>query len=152
MDALETLLARTAIAEVKARYCRCLDTRDWDGFGAVFTDDAVMDVRDDTGAEPFHGRALIVDTVRAVVTGAKSVHQVHSPEISFDGADAADVIWPMHDRLVWTDAPSPIPPVSAITGYGHYHERYVRAGGQWRIASLRLTRLLVEMSPQPKAL
>ena len=39
-----------------------------------------------------------------------------------------------------------------ITGNGRYHKRCVRAGGQWRIASLKLTRLLVEMSPQPKAL
>jgi hypothetical protein len=31
-----------------------------------------------------------------------------------------------------------------LTGYGHYHERYVRHGEDWRIASLKLTRLIVE--------
>jgi len=30
------------------------------------------------------------------------------------------------------------------TGYGHYHERYVRQDGRWRIASQRLTRLHVD--------
>jgi hypothetical protein len=30
------------------------------------------------------------------------------------------------------------------TGYGHYHERYVRQDGRWRIAAQRLTRLHVD--------
>ena len=144
MDAVETLLARVAIAEVKARYCRCLDTKDWAGFGAVFTAEAMLDVREDTGAEPFHGRAAIVETVRAVVEHAKTAHHVHSPEIAFDGDGAADVIWAMQDRVVWEPGHSPIPPAVAMTGYGHYRERYVLADGGWRITALRLTRLLVE--------
>jgi len=27
------------------------------------------------------------------------------------------------------------------TGFGHYHERYVRQDGRWRIAKTKLTRL-----------
>ncbi len=145
MDPLEELLAREAVKDVKARYCRFLDTKDWEGFGNLFTDDAVLDVKEDTGADPFHGREALVDQVRAAVTHAKSTHHVHSPEIAFDGPDAADVIWAMQDRVVWAEGKSPIPPVTAITGYGHYRERYVRRDGLWRIASLKLARLNVEM-------
>jgi hypothetical protein len=145
MDALEELLAREAIREVKARYCRFLDTKDWEGFGGLFTDDAVLDVKQDTGAEPFHGRDDLVEQVRKAVIHAKSAHHVHSPEIVFEGADAADVIWAMQDRVIWAEGKSPIPPVTAITGFGHYRERYVRQSGGWRIAALQLARLNVEM-------
>ena len=32
-----------AIKQLKARYCRMLDTKDWDGFRQVLADDVVMD-------------------------------------------------------------------------------------------------------------
>jgi len=144
MDNLQELIARQHIMDVKARYCRVLDARDWDGFGALFTEDAVLDVREDTGSEPFHGRKAIIDTVQAAVAHARSSHQVHSPEITFDGPDAANVVWAMQDRVIWEKGKSPIPTASGITGYGHYHERYVRLGGTWLIASLRLTRLVID--------
>ncbi len=31
------------ICNLKARYCRCLDTKDWQGYRAVYTDDAILD-------------------------------------------------------------------------------------------------------------
>ena len=147
MDRLQELLARQHIMEVKARYCRFLDTRDWEAFGALFTEDAVLDVRQDTGLEPFEGRAAIVATVQAAVAHSRSSHQVHNPEMRFDGPDAADVVWVMQDRVVWEKGKSPIPTASGITGYGHYHERYVQLGAIWFIASLRLTRLVVDFDP-----
>jgi hypothetical protein len=144
MDDVQELIARVRICEVKARYCRYLDTKDWDGFGSLFTGDAVLDVRDDTGAPPFHGRAAIVRTVRDVVQFAKTSHQVHSPEIAFDDRGGARVIWAMQDRVAWQEGKSPIAPACALTGYGHYHEHYVWQDGVWLIASLKLTRLNVE--------
>ena len=32
----------------------------------------------------------------------------------------------------------------ALQGFGHYHERYVKVDGRWRIAYLTLTRLRVD--------
>ena len=32
-----------AICETKARYCRCMDTKDWLGWADVFTEDLVLD-------------------------------------------------------------------------------------------------------------
>ena len=31
-----------------------------------------------------------------------------------------------------------------LQGFGHYTEEYVREGGEWRIASLRLSRLRID--------
>ena len=44
MDGIERLQAIEDIKQLKARYFRCMDTKDWDGFAAVFTPDATMDV------------------------------------------------------------------------------------------------------------
>ena len=124
-----------AIAEVKAAYCRLLDTKDWDGWGQLFTEDAVLDVTG-SGGTVEHGRAAIVASVRGAIETTKTAHQLHFPEISIDG-DTATAIWPMQDRLFWDDG-------RTMTGYGHYHETYVKQDGRWRIAGQKLTRLIME--------
>ncbi|MDB5687056.1 MAG: hypothetical protein JWR77_1645 [Rhizorhabdus sp.] len=133
------------IRSVKARYCRFLDTKDWAGLTSIFTEDAVLDVREDTGMDPFVGRDLLIEQIRAAVIEAKSSHQVHTPEITLESATSARIIWAMQDRVVWNEGKSPIPGVVSITGYGHYHEHYVVQDGVWKIASLKLTRLHVDM-------
>lgn len=149
MTPIETLLALEEIKSLKARYCRLLDTKDWQGWGQLFTDAAVMDVSEDIkGAAPIHGRAAIVAQVRQVTEAARTTHHVHAPEISFSGDDAASGVWAMHDRLVWPPGAAPMP-IRALTGYGHYHEVYQRQPDGWRIASLRLSRLNVEFEPLP---
>ena len=120
-----------AITQVKAAYCRLLDTKDWQGWGDLFTPDVVVDVTD-SGGSVMEGRTALVASVSASLAAAKTAHQVHFPEIHIDG-DQATAIWPMQDRVEWEGR--------ALTGYGHYHERYVRQDGRWRIAAQRLTRL-----------
>lgn len=41
MNTIDQLVAIEEIKALKARYFRCVDTKDWDGFGAVFATDAV---------------------------------------------------------------------------------------------------------------
>ena len=43
MDAVDELSAIEQIKKLKARYFRCMDTKDWDGFQAVFAPGATMD-------------------------------------------------------------------------------------------------------------
>jgi hypothetical protein len=129
------------LTQAKARYCYTLDTRDWAGFGALMTDDVELDVSEGTGVPVITGRDGAVEMIRSSLTNAKSAHQVHTPLIELNG-DEAQVIWAMQDRVVWENGP-------ALTGYGHYHERWVRDGGQWKIASLRLTRLIMEFQQSP---
>lgn len=129
------------LTQAKAQYCYTLDTRDWAGFGALMTDDVELDVSEGTGVPVITGRDGAVEMIRSSLTNAKSAHQVHTPLIELNG-DEAQVIWAMQDRVVWENGP-------ALTGYGHYHERWVRDGGQWKIASLRLTRLIMEFQQSP---
>lgn len=129
-----------AIGQVKARYCRCLDTKDWAGFADVFTEDLVLDVSDGTGVAPIHGREAALAMVKASLDGARTAHQVHNPEIDLHG-DEAHVIWAMQDRVVWDP---PKRGMAGLTGYGHYRERYVRRDGSWKIAATKLTRLHID--------
>jgi uncharacterized protein (TIGR02246 family) len=133
-----------AICETKARYCRTLDTRDWEGYADVFTPDLVLDTTA-AGGYVAHGRDEALRMIRKSLEGAATAHQVHSPEIRFDG-DTAEVVWAMQDRVVWGAERAARSGNLGHTGYGHYHERYVKgADGRWRIARQVLTRLHVDV-------
>lgn len=147
MDALQTLLAENEIKGLKARYCRFLDTKDWNGLTSLFLEEAVLDVEQDTGNPPIHGRAAIIEQIRVAVSDAASSHQVHTPEITLTGDETAQGIWAMQDRVVWQPGKSPISGVASITGYGQYHETYRRSDDGWKFASIRLTRFQVDMHP-----
>jgi uncharacterized protein (TIGR02246 family) len=134
-----------AISAVKARYCRCLDTKDWAGYADCFTEDLALDTRPSGGALT-HGRDAAVALVRSSIETAATCHQVHSPEMTIDG-DAADVVWAMQDRVVWGADRRERMGNAGLTGFGHYHEHYVRRDGRWRIASTKLTRLHMDVHP-----
>jgi len=147
MNDIARLEACLAIGEVKARYCRLLDTKDWDGYADVFTEDFELDTSPAGGPGVIRGRDAALRMIRASVGEARTAHQVHSPEITLDG-DTAHVVWAMQDRVVWGNR-RPSPSSLGHTGYGHYHERYVRQNGRWRIAAQRLTRLHVDYYYEP---
>lgn len=128
------------ITELKARYCRLLDTKDWAGYAALFTEDAVLDTRAAGGYGPIAGRDAFVPMVRASLEHAQTAHQVHSPEIEIDG-DVAHVVWAMQDRVHMPTRGM------SFTGYGHYREEYRRTPEGWRIASSALSRLRVDPIP-----
>ncbi|HEX4219032.1 MAG TPA: nuclear transport factor 2 family protein [Acidimicrobiales bacterium] len=131
-----------AIKQVKARYCRTMDTKDWAAMRRVFTDDVTMDTTSSgggvvTGADDF--LTFLVGVIGDVVT----VHQCHTPEIELTTATTATGIWAMEDMLRWPDG-------SEMHGYGHYHETYEAHDGDWRISSSTLTRLRTDFSPPPE--
>lgn len=126
-----------AIANLKARYCRCLDTKDWEGYAAVFTDDLILDTSGSGGVR-IEGRDAAIAYVRSSIEQAITTHHVHTPEISIDGNRGSGV-WAMQDRNIWPNG-------RKLLGFGHYHERYRRLGSEWRIAESRLTRINMEIS------
>jgi hypothetical protein len=135
------------ICDVKARYCRCLDEKDWHGYGNTFTADAVLDTTP-SGGDRVQGREQLVQNVRGSIETAVTAHQVHSPEMTLLDADTVDVIWAMQDRVIWDEQRAGAIGARSLTGFGHYRERYVRCeDGRWRIAQSRLTRLHVDLEP-----
>jgi len=141
LSPVEELLAVERIKQLKARYFRTLDAKDWAGWGQVFTTDATLTV--DTGAGPQGrstepaavGRENIVAYVRGRIDPAITVHHGHMPEIEITSPTNARGVWSMED-IVET-------PERSMNGHGHYHETYRIEDGAWRIATLHLTRLRV---------
>lgn len=127
-----------AIEQLKARYFRTMDTKDWAGMRKVFADGVVMDTTASggnviSGADEF--MAFLRETLADVVT----VHHGHMPEIELTSNATATGIWAMEDMLRWPDG-------SELHGYGHYHEIYEKADGEWRIAASTLTRLRMDFT------
>ena len=137
MDDLE------AIRQLKARYFRFLDTKQWERWGDVFAEDAVLE-HPANRLEALRGRAEIVATVSAGLTDRVTVHHGHMPEIEITGERTAKGIWAMYDLLLKL-----LPDGNGearYEGYGHYLERYVKGDdGRWRIAHLHLRRLHLEV-------
>jgi hypothetical protein len=140
MDTLEKMQAWFELSEAKARYCRFLDTKSWENFADLLTEDFELDLSGASHHGTIKGRDEALNLIRGSLTGAVTAHQVHNPEIALNGNEAI-VIWAMQDRVVWAaDKPS-------LVGYGHYNERWIKRSGEWKLAAQRLTRLHVDMLP-----
>jgi len=127
-----------AIKQVKARYFRLMDTKDWDGLAGVFTDDVEIDITSE-GAGVVRGVADYMPFIASVLGDVTTVHHGHMPEIELTSATTATGVWAMEDMLRWPDG-------REMHGYGHYHETYEKVGGAWRIKSSKLTRLRTDLT------
>ncbi len=137
----------SAICATKARYCRHLDEKNWEAYGDVFTEDAVLDTRPSGGPE-IVGRNELIQGVRASIGDAITVHQVHVPEMTQVDEHTVEVIWGMFDRVIWGESKAREIGRRSLTGYGHYREQYRHCDdGQWRIAKTQLTRLHIDFEP-----
>lgn len=131
------------IRQLKARYFRYLDTKNWGEWRKQFTDD--LDIRvdvtvdeDGTGGEypplPKGGDAFVSYMSDFLKLPFRTVHHGHMHEVTITGPDTATGICAMEDIV------SPVPG-QTMWGYGHYHERYRKVDGEWRIAGFHLKRL-----------
>lgn len=127
-----------AIKQLKARYFRHMDGKDWDAMRLVFADDVVVDTSG-SGGGVVSGADDFVAVLRRALDGAVTVHHGHMPEIELTSPTTASGIWSMEDRIRWPDG-------RELQGHGHYHETYEKTGGAWRIKTLRLTRIRLDIS------
>lgn len=143
-----------AIKRVKARYFRAIDTKDAALLQSTFCSDVVCDFRGSMAdphraenhallseEEPLRGAQNAGQAIIEAVKGLVTIHHGHMPDIVFTSADTAHGIWAMMDIL---DFPAGSPR-ERITGYGFYYDNYRIEDGIWKIASLRLERLRVDI-------
>lgn len=139
MEPTDVISNSEAIKQLKARYCRLLDAKDWAAWREIFTDDFLSDTRQ-SGGRIIEGGDAFVAFVRQTLGKARQItaHQVHAPEIELVSDSEARGVWALEDfvRLF---------PGVSMRGYGHYHETYEKVEGQWRIRSSTLTRLRVDI-------
>lgn len=144
---LDDLLALEAIRQLKASYCRFVDTKQWDRLAGLFLPEARLygfgSVGD--GGTPAEFVAGLAKRLAKVI----SIHHVHNPEIRLTGPDTARGIWPMMDYLEFTDGAAlhEAPESRGFTGWGHYEEDYRRTADGWKFSFMRLTRLRIDPLP-----
>lgn len=135
---------RRGIEEVKYRYLRAIDTKDWDLLATTLAED--VEAAWAGGAFEASGRDGVVETLRSWM-GAASMHTSHRcthPELAPAGPDAATGLWALSD-VVLDDEQRFV-----LTGTGIYEDRYVRTGDGWRIAETRYDRGYELVQPWPE--
>jgi hypothetical protein len=137
---LQELLHIEAIKQLKADYFHLMDTKRWEEWRELFTEDFTV-----AGAAAAQGgRDAFVHFVREHLQTVSSRHEGSMPVIEILSETSARGRWSMSDDLrlpaghPWTGAH----PIRRL-GYGHYDEEYRREDGRWRISSMRLSRLRV---------
>ena len=154
MDPATRLLAIEEIKQLKGRYFRFMDTKDWEGLRTIFCDDAIFDARaalsldghgqDGRAAESndwiYHRADVIADFIKGAVGTSRTVHHGHCHEVEILSSDEASGVIAMEDQI-WDDAGLTM----SLHGCGHYHETYRRVDGSWRIQTSRITRLYVSL-------
>jgi hypothetical protein len=132
-----------AIRQVKERYIRLADAKEWDAWGKeVFTEDCQLETEEVGITE---GRANVVATVSRAMAGAKTVHRVFTPEIKFTDSNTASAIFPLCYYTTWVSDSGPM----AAQGYGYYHETYVRMAEGWRLKHTKRIRQFADVRPAP---
>ncbi len=156
MMSVEELAAIEQIKQLKSSYFRALDTKDWALMRTIFSSSPSADYRgavdegeDSSGtvANAVNSQVLtdidtIADGLRDALAGCKSSHLGGNPEITVLADGTAKGIWAMQDWL-WFEESTPR---VRLRGHGHYHDSFVREGDSWKIHTLRLTRVNVEIT------
>ena len=126
----DTLEDAEQIRQLKYRYLRTLDTKDWSGFEECFLPEATADY----AGLAFADRAALVDYMRTnlgpeIVT----MHHCHHPEIEVDG-DTATARWYLHDQVISAAYEF------RLEGAAFYDDTYRRTPEGWKVAHTGYTR------------
>lgn len=135
-ETLHTLFHYEELRRLKARYCRYVDTKQWDAWRAIFTEDVEF-----AGlSAPFKSLDEFISVQRERLAEAVSVHHCHTAELEITGATTASGIWAMCDYVEypWHSERR------GFVGYGFYNEEYRLEDDAWKIARLRMERLRID--------
>ena len=112
------------IRQLKYRYLRTLDTKQWEEFADCFVPDATADY----AGLAFPDRDALVEFMRANLgPDMVTMHHCHHPEIEVDG-DTANGRWYLHDQVISAELRF------RLEGAAFYEDRYVRTPDGWRVS------------------
>jgi len=128
------------VRTAKARYCRYVDTKQWDAFKALLLPNPELRFYNVAGEllYSFDNREAFVAVSRDFLANSHSIHQIHNEELTQVSATEIHAIWSMEDYIVNSDGSD------RHHGFGHYHETWVLSDEDWRLAALELRRTIVK--------
>ena len=130
-----------AIRHLQARYQRLLDSRDFDGLAACFSEDAVSSYGN--GKMSYKGRDEIIKFLCSVMTlNMPSTHLIHGGEIDWIDSTKATGIWYLEDHLIHQKYQM------ILHGAAIYHVEYKKIDTTWYISSIGYERCYEYMRPR----
>ena len=136
-----------AIRQLKYRYLRGVDLKDWELLVGTFTTDAVSAY--DGGKQSHEGRDAIVAWLKnAIDNPIVTLHQVHNPEIELTSESTAKGTWYLEDRVINRGPDYPeMPAHSILTGAAFYADEYRKVDGEWKISRTGYERTYFDIRP-----
>jgi uncharacterized protein (TIGR02246 family) len=134
---LARLLDRQAIEQLLAGdYPHALDTRDFDGYAALFTEDGELSLQGTTAK----GRAAIKELVAGLPAEPRVIHPITNLSYAIEGDSATGgAYW--QDIGLAGDTP-------AVLIAGRYEDTLRKVNGEWRIAKRNI---VIEFAPAAPA-
>lgn len=143
-ELLQQILDYKEILELKARFVRTVDAKDWRGYREVFHSEGRFDFGGDYAVE---GGDAFVATVAGQLEGATSVHRAFLPEIDFKSPTEANGTWAVNDYIEWKPEPA-TGERRGFQGFGYEYELYRKVDGAWKIAGWRVH--YIRLDPLPR--
>jgi SnoaL-like domain len=117
-----------AIRQLKYRYFRFLDQKRYDDLEELLLPDCTFSYHSGTYTYPNRDAAVAFLKERMHKPECLSLHQGHHPEITLVSPTEATGIWYLQDVVFFLDDRT------RLDGNGWYDDRYVKVGGEWKIA------------------
>lgn len=150
MDPLQELAEIEAIKQLKARYQRAVDTKDWDLMRDVLAPDAKSVYSD--GKHAFEGRDAIIEFLANPHglgnTDVVSMHHAHTPEIEITGETTAKGKWYLEDFVISALPSDGAPNGTVLHGTGIYIDQYVKIDGEWLLQETGYERIFEDIQPR----
>lgn len=136
---MQKLIEIEQIKQLKARYFRALDTKDWPLIESCLTEQCIAEY--DGGKYSFSGKGKIVQFFSTYMGNPKLIfmHQGHHPEISFIDDHHAKGIWYLQDVVINLENQT------TLRGAGFYHDDYTLENKQWLISKTGYERTFEEI-------
>lgn len=139
---MQQLIDKDQIKELKARYFRGLDTKDWELFSSTLADD--VKGRYSGGQLSFDGKEPLVGfmqenlSIGTVVT----MHHGHHPEITInDDGSTGTGVWYLQDMVI------DLVGKTRLYGAAIYKDEYRKENGEWLISKTGYDRTFEFVEP-----
>lgn len=145
---IQALVEIEAIKQLKARYMRGVDTRDWELLATTFAPNARSIYND--GKYSFDGRDTIMEFLSTALSkSAATMHHAHTPEIEITSATTARALWYLEDFIINEENESdPSRNNTVLHGSGIYSDEYLKIDGEWKILLTGYERIFEDTQPR----
>jgi SnoaL-like domain len=133
-----SLQDRAEIDDLLARYCMALDTKNWDEFPNILTEDVSWDYSAEFGTA-FHGFEEVVSGIRtSIEPHPASMHVPLMTRVWSTGPDTAEGFSHVLSKSVLDGAQLPATDQTTFEVYCSWLDEYVRTPAGWRISKRTL--------------